>query len=98
MQRQCHSGDLDPSLKAFDDATGEILWQTKLDDLPTSGIITYSVNDTQYVAIMVGMGNLHVQGIAGQYAQFNAKLDTPREIAPKGGAAIWAFALDQTEE
>ena len=26
------SGDLDPSLKAFDDATGELLWQTELDD------------------------------------------------------------------
>ncbi len=36
------AGDLDPSLKAFDAATGKLLWQAALDDLPSSSIITYS--------------------------------------------------------
>ena len=34
-------GDLDPTLKAFDDSTGKQLWQAALDDLPSSSVITY---------------------------------------------------------
>lgn len=88
------SGDLDPSLKAFDDASGELLWQIRLDDLPTSSVITYSVNGKQYVAVTVGMSNLHIGGISGQLQAFRAKSGLPADKTPKGGAAIWAFALE----
>ena len=42
------AGDTDPSLKAFDDTTGELLGEYGLDDLPSSSIITYRAGGTQY--------------------------------------------------
>lgn len=90
------SGDLDPSLKAFDDATGELLWQAELDEAPSSSLVTYSIGDTQYVAFVVGMTNNHVRDIS---AAHNAFATTTGFSSPKtapgrrGGAAVWAFAL-----
>jgi len=88
------SGDMDPSLKAFDNATGELLWQANLDDMPNSSVITYSVDDRQYVAVVVGMSNFHINGLATTYREFSADLENPRPLPPKGGAAIWAFAIE----
>jgi alcohol dehydrogenase (cytochrome c) len=87
------AGDMDPALKAFDAATGELLWQTGLDDNPSTNLITYAVNDIQYVAVIVGINNLHVDMLAGTYAEFAANLDEPRGKSPKGGAAVWVFTL-----
>jgi alcohol dehydrogenase (cytochrome c) len=96
------SGDLDPSLKAFDDATGELLWQAALDGAPSSGIVTYSVKDTQYVAVVVGAENNHIRGMSSAYNSFISSSDTPSNASPEGEAvfsvlgeaAIWVFALD----
>jgi glucose dehydrogenase len=88
-------GDMDPSLKAFDDATGELLWQAKLDDLPNSNLITYSVDDKQYVAVVAGMKNFHVDGLQIIFRGFMANSGKPRAVAPSGGAAIWVFALGE---
>ena len=87
------SGDIDPSLKAFDDTSGELLWQAELDDAPSSSLITYSVGDMQYVAVVVGMRNFHIDGLTGAFLGMDAAPDTPRKKSPKGGAAIWVFAL-----
>jgi alcohol dehydrogenase (cytochrome c) len=84
------SGDLDPSLKAFDDATGELLWQAPLDDIPSSSLITYRVGGTQYVAVVVGMTNNHVRDITRHYRQWSGTTGAPGD---QGGAAIWVFAL-----
>jgi alcohol dehydrogenase (cytochrome c) len=88
------AGDVEPSLKAFDDATGELLWQTKLDAAPSSSLIAYSVNDKQYVAVLVGITNLHVGGLVGSYQESMSKSGQPRIDSPKGGAAVWVFALE----
>ena len=88
------SGDLDPSLKAFDVASGELLWQAKLDDAPSSSLVTYRVDDRQYIAVVVGMKNFHIDGLAQTYREFGEKSDEPNKDAPKGGAAIWAFSLE----
>ena len=88
------SGDLDPSLKAFDVATGELLWHAKLDDAPSSSLVTYRVDDRQYIAVVVGVRNFHIDGLAQTYQEFSEKSDEPNKDAPKGGAAIWAFALE----
>ena len=84
------SGDIDPSLKAFDDETGELLWQAPLDDLPSSSIVSYSVNDKQYVAVVVGMTNNWVRDITKPYRRFTSTKGAPGDL---GGAAIWVFAL-----
>ena len=86
------AGDLDPALKAYDDTTGELLWQTVLDDLPTSNLVSYSVDGVQYIAVIVGFSNLHVDGILDPFNKMmkeQGKSYEPR----RGGAAIWAFAL-----
>lgn len=84
------SGDIDPSLKAFDDATGELLWQAPLDDAPSSSLITYQVGATQYVAVVVGMTNNFVRDITRPYRQLSSTEGAPGD---QGGASIWVFAL-----
>ena len=37
-------GDVNRNFMAFDDTTGEILWKTQLDDLPSANIVSYSVD------------------------------------------------------
>lgn len=89
------SGDLSPSLNAFDDKTGELLWQAQLDGRPTSALTTYSVGGTQYIAVTVGMNNLHVDGLNGAFMAFAAKNGIAVNKPPKGGPALWVFALQQ---
>jgi alcohol dehydrogenase (cytochrome c) len=87
-------GDMEPSLKAFDDATGELLWEAGLDANPTAGIISYGIGDKQYVAITVGMMNQHIPTLFNAYREFAAKTGQPIGARPKGGAAIWVFSLN----
>jgi len=84
------SGDLDPALKAFDDTTGKVLWQAKLDDLPSGSIVTYSIGRTQYVAVVVGLRNNHVGDLSRTYNAFRKRRGTEVET-PNGGAALWVF-------
>jgi glucose dehydrogenase len=86
------SGDLDPALKAFDDTSGKLLWQAKLDDLPSGSIVTYSIGTTQYVAVVVGLRNNHVNDLSRTYNAFRKRRATEIEPA-NGGPAIWVFAL-----
>lgn len=87
-------GDVNRSFMAFDDTTGEILWQTELDDMPSSNIVSYSAGGKQYVAVVVGQTNYHVNGWSRTYHRFAEELNMPVNDSPKGGASIWAFALD----
>jgi alcohol dehydrogenase (cytochrome c) len=86
------AGDLDPSLKAFDDSTGKQLWQAALDDLPSSSVITYSVGATQYVAVVVGLRNNHINDLAGTYNAFRKNKGDTSGPPLRSGAAIWVFA------
>jgi alcohol dehydrogenase (cytochrome c) len=86
-------GDLEPSLKAFDAKSGELLWRGAIDDTPGSSLVTYAAGGRQYIAVVVGQTNNVVRDWSRIYRAFaegrGVKLDPP----PKGGAAIWAFAL-----
>jgi alcohol dehydrogenase (cytochrome c) len=86
------SPGLDPALKAFDDTSGKLLWQGKLDDLPSGSIVTYSIDKTQYVAVVVGLRNNHVNDLSRTYNAFRRRRGIEIEPA-NGGAAIWVFAL-----
>ena len=86
------AGDLDPAVKAFDDTSGKLLWQAKLDDLPSGSIVTYSIDKTQYVAVVVGLRNNHVNDLSRTYNAFRKRRGTEIEPA-NGGPAIWVFAL-----
>ena len=70
--------------KAFDDATGQVLWQLKLNNAVNSFPISYSVGGKQYVAVAVGNGS----GLARSLSTL-----TPEIKNPEGGSALWVFAL-----
>jgi alcohol dehydrogenase (cytochrome c) len=86
------AGDMDPALKAYDDTSGELLWQAKLDDLPSSGLVTYKIKDKQYLAVVVGLHNFHIDALTGTLQGFT-DVEAPPNASPKGGAAIWVFGL-----
>src|SRR5690606_41951560 len=69
---------------AFDDTTGEVLWETRLSNLPNGFPITYEVDGTQYVAVPVGRGS----GPSNAFAVF-----TPDIVNPPGGNALFVFKL-----
>lgn len=78
------NGDADRWFKAYDDKSGRPLWRVRLDNVPTSSPITYSVDGKQYVAISTTGGNLQSRDVAGV-----AKLTT----SPNDSATLWVFAL-----
>jgi putative heme-binding domain-containing protein len=87
------SGDLSRSITAYDADNGETLWETKVDDNPSTTIITYAVDGKQYVAFVVGLIGSHVEDWERLYTRSAPGLGMPVNDSPKGGAAIWAFAL-----
>jgi alcohol dehydrogenase (cytochrome c) len=69
---------------AFDDTTGEKLWEVRLSNLPNGFPITYTVDGKQYVAVPVGRGS----GPSNAFAVL-----TPEIINPAGGSMLYVFAL-----
>ena len=76
------SGSIDRYFRAYDDQTGKLLWETRLNDVPSNAPISYSVNGRQYVAIGVGNGG-------AQAITFPALV--PEIQNPDRAAAIWVF-------
>ena len=60
----------DRKFRAFDKATGELLWETTLPFAGNATPITYSVNGRQYVAIAAGGGKDPKSGSGGVYVAF----------------------------
>jgi alcohol dehydrogenase (cytochrome c) len=79
------SGAMDRWFKAYDDATGKVLWQVRLNDVPSSAPISYTVNGKQYVAMVVGNGGAQ----AATWPALVPEIQNP----PDHGAAIWVFEL-----
>jgi alcohol dehydrogenase (cytochrome c) len=79
-------GSMDRWFRARDDASGEVLWDIRLNDVPNSAPITYTANGKQYVAIVVGNGG----AIPMTWASLIPDVQNPPD---RGGAAIWAFEV-----
>ena len=58
------AGAFDRYIRAYDDATGKVLWETRLNDVSSSSPITYSVGGKQYVAVVTGQGGFHAASYA----------------------------------
>ena len=76
---------LDRYFKANDAATGEDLWKIRLNDVPNSTPVTYSVGGKQYVAVLTGAGS--------PWTQVWNNLVPEIRNPPSGGATLWVFAL-----
>ena len=50
------NGSVDRRFSAYDEMTGKVLWQARLNASPSSSPITYSVGGQQYVAVVTGGG------------------------------------------
>lgn len=82
-------GFLDQSFKAFDQATGDVIWETQLDSIPAAFPISYSVDDKQYIAVVSGQLNIHTGIWLGLMNKFTGFVPTN-----PGAAALWVFALE----
>jgi len=78
------TGNLGRYFMAFDDTTGEKLWETRLSNLPNGYPISYAVDGEQYIAVPVGHGS----GPSTAFAVL-----TPEIRNPAGGSALYVFKL-----
>jgi alcohol dehydrogenase (cytochrome c) len=86
------AGDLDPGFKAYDARDGSILWRAALDDYPSSSVITYAVAGRQYVAVVEGLRNNHINDLMRSYQAFRRTRGQPADL-PKSTPAVVVFAL-----
>jgi alcohol dehydrogenase (cytochrome c) len=81
-------GSMDRWFRARDDSNGKVLWRARLNDVPNTAPISYSVNGKQYVAIVVGNGGAH----PATWTPLVPEIQNPPD---QGGAAVWAFEVPQ---
>jgi alcohol dehydrogenase (cytochrome c) len=81
------AGSFDRYFKAYDAATGRELWHVRLNDVPNSCPITYSVNGKEYLAVGVGGGG----PLTATFPVLVPEIENP----PGHGAAIWVFELPE---
>jgi alcohol dehydrogenase (cytochrome c) len=81
------AGALDRYFTAYDDSTGEELWKVRLNDMPSSCPITFSVDGKEYLAVVVGAGG-------AQSVTFPV-LVPEIHLPPDHGAEIWVFELPE---
>ncbi len=80
-------GDLDRRFRAFDAASGEILWETRLGTSVQGHPVTFAIDGKQYVAVTTAMG---ARGVSPR--------TVPRVVAPdvrhpSNGNALYVFSL-----
>lgn len=79
------AGALDRRMAAYDSTTGEQLWQTRLNEVPSAAPITYAVAGRQYLAVIVGSGGYQ----SGSYGVMVPEIKNP----PGRGASLWVFEV-----
>ena len=79
------AGALDRTFSAYDAQTGTKLWQTRLNEVPSSSPISYSVNGKDYIAMVVGAGGYQSRA----YNLLVPEIQNP----PDRTASVWVFEL-----
>ncbi len=77
-------GDVDRYFSAYDQATGQELWRTRLGSAPESSPVTFAVDGRQYVAVVAGSGSPFGAG---------SRLFVPEVTAPAAGVTLVVFKL-----
>jgi len=83
------AGSLDRRFAAYDDASGKKLWSTRLNEVLNSNPISYSVNGTQYIALVTGSGGPRVM----QFMPLTPEVKLPVNRS----STLWVFELARTE-
>jgi alcohol dehydrogenase (cytochrome c) len=78
------TGDVDRNLYACDQASGAVLWRTRLPAAAESFPITFAAKGRQYIAVVAGSGS--PMGAA-------SRAFVPEVIAPAAGVTVTVFAL-----
>jgi alcohol dehydrogenase (cytochrome c) len=78
------NGDIDRNFTAYDQATGKVLWQSRLPATPDSSPVTYAVKGKQYVAVVAGGGSAFSSGARGL---------VPEIGNPAAGTTVVVFEL-----
>jgi alcohol dehydrogenase (cytochrome c) len=81
------AGSLDRVFAAYDDANGKELWRARLNEVPSSAPISYSVRGKQYIAMVVGSGGAQ----ANTFPPLVPEIRNP----PDRSASVWVFALPE---
>ena len=87
------SGALDETFKALDASTGEVLWRTDLGDIPASFPISYSVDNKQYIALVIGQPTLHASTLTYIGISLPGQENSPLRSLSRNGAALVVYAL-----
>ncbi|HTV79966.1 MAG TPA: PQQ-binding-like beta-propeller repeat protein [Steroidobacteraceae bacterium] len=77
-------GARDRHFRAYDAATGQVLWESVLNASPSSSPATYSVDGVQYLVVIAGGGGALDSG---------SRNLTPEIIDPPAGTTVWVFRL-----
>jgi alcohol dehydrogenase (cytochrome c) len=80
------TGSYDRYLRAFDDRTGKVLWQMRVQDTPTAFPISYAVNGKQYIAMSIGSPSIYARGLGGMHRELQVNAPPPTTV-------LWAFEL-----
>jgi alcohol dehydrogenase (cytochrome c) len=78
------AGSLDRWFRAYDDMTGAVLWEMRLNNALNAPPISFTVAGKQYVAIAVGNGSSQLRSL---------NTLTPDIKNPDGGSMLWVFAV-----
>lgn len=79
------AGSRDRYFHAYDSATGEVLWQTRLGASPSSTPVTFAAGGRQFVAVVAGNGG----PVAWPFL-------TPEIDNPTGNVTLWVFQLPES--
>ena len=76
-------GDYNRYFRAYDDRSGKVLWQVRLNDIPNSYPITYEVDGKQYVAVVTGSGTPYTGTFRGLVPDVHLPMES--------GGQLWVF-------
>jgi len=79
------AGALDRSFSAYDDRTGERLWNVRLNDVPNSGPVSFAIEGKQYIAVVVGYGGAQT----ASFPRLVPEITLPSEPS----STVWVFEL-----
>lgn len=78
------AGDVDRNFYAYDQASGAVLWRTRLTAAAESFPVSFAVKGRQYIAVVTGSGS--PMGAA-------SRAFVPEVVAPAGGVGVTVFEL-----